>query len=92
MVYQHVVEPDTTVNGSYYANVLRTMKKNVEILPHPPYNPDLTPCDFWLLPQLMKPLRSKRFASNKACVEAAEAVLNNFPQNGLLHAFKWTEC
>ncbi|GFW21956.1 histone-lysine N-methyltransferase SETMAR [Trichonephila clavipes] len=38
----------------------------VKILPHPPYSPDKTPYDFWLFPQLKKPLRGKRFASNKA--------------------------
>ncbi|GFU18080.1 histone-lysine N-methyltransferase SETMAR [Trichonephila clavipes] len=27
---------------------------NVGILPHPPYSPDFTPCDFWLFPQLRK--------------------------------------
>ncbi|GFT94998.1 mariner Mos1 transposase [Trichonephila clavipes] len=46
-------------------------QNNVEILPHPPYSPDLTPCDFWLFPQLKKPLRGKHFASNRARVKAA---------------------
>ncbi|GFV25144.1 histone-lysine N-methyltransferase SETMAR [Trichonephila clavipes] len=81
IVYQHAVKPGTTVNGSYYANVLRTMvqhvrrksplllngfllhhdnarphiarcvldvsqQNNVKILPHCPYSPDFTPCDF----------------------------------------------
>ncbi|GFT32608.1 histone-lysine N-methyltransferase SETMAR [Trichonephila clavipes] len=31
-------------------------QNNVEMLPHSPYSPDLTPCDFWLFPQLKKPL------------------------------------
>ncbi|GFS55190.1 histone-lysine N-methyltransferase SETMAR [Trichonephila clavipes] len=81
IVYQHAVEPGTTVNGSYCANVLRIMlqhvkrkcpllrngfllhhdsarpyiahcvldisqQNNVKILPHPPYSPNQTPCDF----------------------------------------------
>ena len=25
----------------------------------PPYNPDLAPCDFWLLPKLKSPLKGK---------------------------------
>ncbi|GFX68768.1 histone-lysine N-methyltransferase SETMAR [Trichonephila clavipes] len=123
IVYQHAVEPGTTVKDSYYSNILRTMiqhvkrksiaskwfpiapwhcpttycslrtgcfaaEHNVEILLHTPYSPDLTPCDCWLFPQLKKPLRDKRFASNKACVKAAEAVLKQLSQNGLLHVFK----
>ncbi|GFY27732.1 histone-lysine N-methyltransferase SETMAR [Trichonephila clavipes] len=127
IVQQHAVEPDTTVNGSYYANVLRTkiqhvkrkrpllrngflshhdnarphiarcvldvsQQNNVKILPQPPYSPDKTPCDFQLFLQLKKPLRGKRFASNKACVKAVEANLIKISQNGLLHVFKqWTE-
>ncbi|GFU55156.1 histone-lysine N-methyltransferase SETMAR [Trichonephila clavipes] len=59
---------------------LDVSQQNVEILPHPSFSPDLTPCNFWLFPQLKKPLRSKRFASNKAFVKAAEAVLNKLPK------------
>ncbi|GFV37246.1 histone-lysine N-methyltransferase SETMAR [Trichonephila clavipes] len=51
-----------------------SQQNNIDILPQPPYSPDLTPCDFWLFPLLKKPLRGKRFASNKACVEAEEVV------------------
>ena len=24
----------------------------IKTVPHPPYSPDLAPCDFWLLPKL----------------------------------------
>ncbi|GFW35843.1 histone-lysine N-methyltransferase SETMAR [Trichonephila clavipes] len=68
-----------------------SQQNNVEILPHPPYSPDLTLCDFWLFPQLKKPLRGERYASNKACVKAVEAVLKQLSLNGLLPVFKkWT--
>ncbi|PRD32351.1 UNVERIFIED_CONTAM: Histone-lysine N-methyltransferase SETMAR [Trichonephila clavipes] len=50
-------------------------QNNVETLPPSPYSPDNIPCSFWLFPQLKKPLRGKHFASNKACVKAAEAIL-----------------
>ncbi|GFU22077.1 histone-lysine N-methyltransferase SETMAR [Trichonephila clavipes] len=74
-----------------------SQQNNVEILPHSPYSPDKTPCDFWLFAQLKKPLRDKRFASNKACVKAAGVILIKFSQNGLLHVFKkwierWDKC
>ncbi|GFW28181.1 histone-lysine N-methyltransferase SETMAR [Trichonephila clavipes] len=127
IVYRHAVEPSTTVNDSYYTNVLRTMvqyikrkrpllrngfllhhdnarphiarcvldvsqQSNVEILSHPPYSSDLTPCGFWLFRQLKKSLRGKRFASNKACVKTAEVVLKQLSQNGLVQVFKkWTK-
>ena len=35
--------------------VLDTIKElDIEILPHPPYSPDLAICDFWLFPNLKK--------------------------------------
>jgi hypothetical protein len=29
---------------------------------HPPYSPDLAPCDFWLFPKLKIALKGQRFA------------------------------
>jgi hypothetical protein len=29
---------------------------------HPPYTPDLAPCDFWLVPKLKNALTGQRFA------------------------------
>ncbi|GFX04225.1 histone-lysine N-methyltransferase SETMAR [Trichonephila clavipes] len=42
-----------------------SQRNNVEILPHPPYSPDKTPCDFWLLPQLKKPLEANILQATK---------------------------
>ena len=32
-------------------------KKNIPVLPHPPYSPDLAPCDFYLFPKLKLKLK-----------------------------------
>ncbi|PRD20672.1 UNVERIFIED_CONTAM: Histone-lysine N-methyltransferase SETMAR [Trichonephila clavipes] len=64
-----------------------SQQNNIEILPHPPYTPVKTPCDFWLFPQLKKPLRGKRFASNKSFVKTDDAILINLLENGHLHVF-----
>ena len=35
------------------ATVLQYLKESVlDVLDHPPYSPDLSPCDFWLFPRL----------------------------------------
>jgi histone-lysine N-methyltransferase SETMAR len=34
-----------------------------EILPHPPYSPDLAPCDFHLFPKIKRSMKGKRFGS-----------------------------
>ena len=36
-------------------------KERVEVLPHPPYSPDLAPCDFFLFPRIKKELKGKVF-------------------------------
>jgi len=36
-------------------------KHNIPWLSHPPYSPDLAPCDFFLFPQLKKTMKDRRF-------------------------------
>jgi hypothetical protein len=36
-------------------------KHSIPVVPHPPYSPDLAPCDFFLFPRLKSTLRGKRF-------------------------------
>ena len=44
-----------------------------ELLPHPPYSPDLAPCDFFLFPNLKKSLARQKFESNDEVIAATEA-------------------
>ena len=39
-------------------------KMGIKTFPHPPYRPDLTPCDFWLFPKLKENLRGCRLWDN----------------------------
>jgi len=36
-------------------------KKNIPVLPHPPYTPDLAPCDLCLFPKLKSKLKGHHF-------------------------------
>ncbi|KAL7723768.1 hypothetical protein ACLKA6_017266 [Drosophila palustris] len=67
---------------------MKTMAKlnelGFELLPHPPYSPDLAPSDYWLFANLKKMLRGKRFRSNdeqqnqgEEAASAAASVNNN---------------
>ena len=38
-------------------------KHSITVLSHPPYSPDLAPCDFFLFPMLKRPLKGRRFAT-----------------------------
>ena len=44
-----------------------------EIIPHPPYSPDLAPCDFYLFPNFKSDLAGRRHMSNSAVIEAVNA-------------------
>ena len=45
-----------------------------ELLEHPPYSPDMTPCDFCLFPKLKLFLAGQRFSSNQEAIAAVEDV------------------
>jgi histone-lysine N-methyltransferase SETMAR len=69
----------------------------IETVPHPPYSPDLAPCDFYLFPNLKKALKGKKFTTDEALVKAAEAILKRLSQNGFQHVFeswqkRWDRC
>jgi len=38
-------------------------KKNIPVISHPPYSPDLAPCDFYLFPKLKLKLKSHQFGT-----------------------------
>jgi transposase len=35
--------------------------KVITVRPHPPYSPDLAPCDFWLFPKIKLTIKGNRF-------------------------------
>ena len=43
-----------------------------DILPHPPYSPDLAPSDFFLFPNLKKLIKGRRFEDIKDAISAVE--------------------
>ena len=56
-------------------------RQNMKILPHPPYSPDLAPCDFWLFGNLKKSLRNRRFASEEELDDAVNEYLQSIQKN-----------
>ena len=49
--------------------------REVQQLPHPPFSPDLSPCDFFLFPEAKKRLKGALFESvEDACQEFTGAV------------------
>ena len=48
-----------------------------ELVPHPPYSPDLAPSDFHLFPQMKKALAGRHFASDDDVIAAVEGFLES---------------
>jgi hypothetical protein len=48
-----------------------------EILPYPPYSPDMAPSDVFLFPRLKHPPRSKRFQDDDDVISSVKDFLNS---------------
>jgi transposase len=55
-----------------------------QVLPHPPYSPDMSPPAFDLFPKLKKPLRGKRFRSNEEVSNEVTRVIRRIKNEGFL--------
>ena len=62
-------------------------KLNIETLAHPPYSPDLTPCDFWLFPVLKDSLGGTRYKNREELTQAMTGSLRVMSRDGLAHMF-----
>ena len=49
--------------------------KNVELMTHCPYSPDLSPNDFFLFPNIKKKMRGEWFESPEAAVETFRTLI-----------------
>ena len=63
-------------------------RNQVCVLNHPPYSPDLAPCDFSLFPKLKLKLKGCFFNDISTIETAATRALEAIPQNELEHAFE----
>ena len=59
---------------------------------HPPYSPDLDPCDFYLFFYIKKFLAGSKFASEQELKTAVEGYLGVMSEMSFLQVFeKWEE-
>lgn len=77
--------------------VAEAAKCGFELLPHPPYSPDLAPSDFYLFPKLKSHLRGHHFGNNDDVIDAVEEFLRdqeaNFFHDGIaMLEHRWTKC
>ena len=55
-------------------------ERNVAVLNHPPYSPDLAPCDFFLFPKLKEAIKGVRFPDVEAIKKAVTTELKRIPE------------
>ena len=63
-------------------------QEKVVVLPHPPYSPDLAPCDFFLFPRLKKHLAGRKYQTRKNLGAAIFQCLKSIPRNDYENAFR----
>ena len=56
----------------------------IKTVSHPPYNPDLAPCDFWLFPKL----RGCRYETIEEMKEAVTKVIDTLTQEDFDGSFE----
>ena len=63
-------------------------KIGIKTVPHPPYGPDLAPCDFWLFPKLEEKLWGCRYETIEEMKEAVTKVIDTPTQKDFHGAFQ----
>jgi histone-lysine N-methyltransferase SETMAR len=65
---------------------------NVPRLKHPPYSPDLAPCDFFLFGYMKMCLEGSNFKSDEELIEATSRVLESIPHYMFANTYReWVE-
>ena len=65
--------------------------KQITVLEHPAYSPDLTPIDFFLFPKIMEVLKGRHFDDIDDIRSDTTAALKAIPQNQFQNCFGgWT--
>ncbi|PNF41596.1 hypothetical protein B7P43_G11561 [Cryptotermes secundus] len=61
-----------------------------ELLYHPPYSPDLSPCDFDLIPKMKEPVRGIRFRTVPEILQAVDPSIRTINTTGAAKGYPTT--
>lgn len=81
-------------NAPAHSSAIATTKLfelRYEVLPHPPYSPDLAPSDYYLFPNMKKWLAGKRFASNDEVITQTTAYFEDLDKSYYMDGIKKLE-
>ncbi|UYV64900.1 hypothetical protein LAZ67_3002334 [Cordylochernes scorpioides] len=63
-------------------------RSNTSVIPHPPYSPDLAPCDFFLFPRLKKEMKGKHWETVENIQHHVTTFLRSIPVEEFQGAFQ----
>lgn len=97
------IQPNLLLHDNARPHTAHKAKEAIErlkldTLPHPPYSPDLSPCDFALFPTMKRLLRGRVFASRENLEsEVRKVLLYEIPKEEYAKAIdalpiRWTKC
>jgi hypothetical protein len=89
--------PHNTAPAHCSVFVHEELAKQVTVLPHPPYSPDLAPCDFFFFPRLKEKPRGHRSQSAEEIITATRKAIQDLPANIFQQCFqqlyqRWQTC
>jgi transposase len=61
---------------------------SIKKMDHPPYSPDLAPCDFWLFPKLKTALKGQTFADLSDIHRNVKTLLRGISENDFQDCFR----
>ena len=82
----HLLHDNTS---SHKCEVVKSFlaSEKVKVLNHPPYSPNLSPCDFFLFPRLKKILSGNKYTYRSSLGSAIYQCLQQIPKEDYLSAF-----
>ena len=84
-LYTYILQTDAITAKSKYGLVRYLFIKTV---PHPPYSPDLAPCDFLLFPKLKEKLSGCCYETIEEMKEALTKVIDTLTQEDFHGTFQ----
>ena len=83
----HFQQDNAPVHNSILVTDYLT-KMGIKTVPHPPYSPDLAPCDFWFFPKLKENLRGCCLETIEEMKAAVTKVIDTLTQDDFHGTFQ----
>ena len=83
----HLLDDNASLISVKFLSLFWASEK-MNVLNHPPFSPDLSPCDFFLFPRLKKMLSGNKYTSRSSLRSAIYQCVQQIPKEDYLSAFR----